>query len=228
MGSGPAPGGGGPALKARLPRQQRASSGLSVSATSLRPPPRGHRRQSWRHCDRTTATRTRVAMSLGDRASFGPPLHFRSSFRFRRKPSEAALSSRLGGEAVCPQVVEESWVVPLLGRCFSETEKGGAGCGRRALGNSSLGSWAGPGGGWKTKTSQDQNIGTSGPESSSRLRLCQLQETGDPLLLPSLKAGQVELRGLGPQSRSYPIIFEVIIISHDLEKIINKTFECLG
>lgn len=119
-------------------------------------------------------------MSLGDRASFGPPLHFRSSFRFRRKPSAAALSSRLGGDAVCPQVVEESWVLPLLGRWFSGIEKGGAGCGRRALADGSLGSWVGPGGDWKIQTSQDQNGGTSGPESSSRLRLCQLLETGDP------------------------------------------------
>lgn len=82
----------------------------------------------------------------------------------------------------------------------------------------SLGSWAGPGSRWKTQTSQDQTGGTSGLESSSRLRFFQLQETGSPLLLPSLKTGPVELRGLGPQSRSHPITFEITII-HDLEKI---------
>lgn len=53
-------------------------------------------------------------MSLGDRASFGPPLHFRSSFRFCRKPKEAALSSWLVGDAVCPLVVEESRVRRLI------------------------------------------------------------------------------------------------------------------
>lgn len=46
------------------------------------------------------------------------------------------------------------------------------------------------------------------------------QRLGIPLLLPSLKTGQVELRGLGPQSRSHPVTFEIIIIIYDLEKII--------
>lgn len=52
-------------------------------------------------------------MSLGDHASFGPPLYFRRSFRFRRKPGEAALSSQLSGDAVYPRVVKESVVAQL-------------------------------------------------------------------------------------------------------------------
>lgn len=46
---------------------------------------------------------------------------------------------------------------------------------------------------------------------------------GDPLILPGLKTGRVELCGLGPQIRSHPITFEIIIRTPDLEKIINKT-----
>lgn len=94
LGSGPeAPGGGGAALKARHSRQQRASLVLGLSAGPHSPWPRGNRRQSWRPCGRKTTygVRTSAAMSLGDRASFGPPLHFRQSFRFRRRPGEAAL-----------------------------------------------------------------------------------------------------------------------------------------
>lgn len=88
------------------------------------------------------------------------------------------------------------------------------------MGDGSLGSWPGPGGGWKTQTSQWDEVALGllagfAPPSCKGL--------GDPFLLPGLKTGRVELRGLGPQIRSHPITFEITIITHDLEEIINKT-----
>lgn len=123
------------------------------------------------------------------------------------------------GDAVCPQVVEESRVLPLLAVGGSQ---GWRRVGRVVGGEAwEMVPWdpgLGPVAAGKYKHRRTRTVGLGGLGSSSRVRFSQLQETEGPLLLPSVKTGQAELRGLGPQSGSHPVTFEIIIIIHDLEK----------
>lgn len=120
--SGPGPdepGGGGLAVNWRLPRQlpaipearhasfRRAQSCLSKtlavpSAGPQIPSPRGKRRHNRPpgSCKMQPRTTNALAMSIGNRASFGPPPDFRGRFRFLRKSEGAALSAPLDGGAV--------------------------------------------------------------------------------------------------------------------------------
>lgn len=91
-------------------------------------------------------------------------------------------------------------------------ETGGAGCRRRALGRG-----AAAGANKYDRPSQGKTMGLGGPRSPSGVLSFEMQETGDPLLLPNLqnrpgRAAEVS----DPRVASRPMTFE---ITHGLREI---------